>query len=231
MSFLLFRKSSIAALTASLILFNPLCALAGGKAQVIARRISALFSVFESYVAKEKNGAVYLTLPRLTPLSAGAFVEIVDQNGKKVAVAILDSVGEKFARAKIIKKTAPIIPGQAKARGTRLPVRLLFISWRAKDKNEGRLITKIEETLRESVSLDLAPTDVAHFLLKRNGNLAPESLPLSELKSAAVATRSDFIIMLSIYNRKKPAVIKLTVLDKSGYKLLTESFRWSGGTV
>ncbi|VAX14980.1 hypothetical protein MNBD_NITROSPINAE04-1998 [hydrothermal vent metagenome] len=231
MSFLPIRKSSIAALTASLILFTPLCALAGGKAQVIAERISALFSVFQSHVAKEKNGAVYLTLPRLTPLREGSLVEIVDQNGKKAAIAMLDRVGEKFARAKIIKKTAPIIPGQAKARGTRLPVRLLFISGRAHGKNEGRLISRIEETLRESGSLDLAPADVAYFLLKRNGDLAPESLPLSELQSAAVATRSDFIIMLSIYNKKKPAVIKLTVLDKSGYRLLTESFTWDGGAV
>jgi len=231
MNFSLSRKSSIPALAVSLILLTPLGALAGGKAEAIAQRVSALFSEFQTQIAKEKNGAVYLTLPRLAPLRVGALVEIVDQNGKKAAVAILDQVGEKFARARIIKKTAPIIPGQARAEGTSLPVRLLFISGRAQSKNEGRFFTQIEETLRESGSLDLAPSDVAYFMLKRNASVKPESLPLSELKSTAVSTMSDFIIMLSIDSGKIPAVINLTILDNTGFKLLTESFIWGGGAV
>lgn len=228
MSLLLLRKSSIAAFAVSLILLDPFCALAGGKAAMIAERISELFSSFESHVAKEKNGKVYLTLPRLAPLREGALVEIVDRNGRKAAVALLDRVEEKFARARIIKKTASIIPGQAIARGTRLPVRLLFIGGRTQDERGGRLISEIEETLRQSGSLDLAPSDVAYFLMKRNSGLAPEVLPLSELRSAAASTKSDFIIILSIDSGKKPAVIKLTVLDKSGYRLLTELFAWRG---
>lgn len=231
MSLLLLKKSSIAVVAVSLILLDPFSAEAGGKATMIAERISNLFSTFESHVAKEKSGVVYLTIPRLSPLQEGALVEIVDQNGNKTAVALLDMVREKFARAKIIKKSAPIIVGEAVAHGTTLPVRFLFIGGLTKNEDEGRLISKIEETLREYGALDLAPTDVAHFLLKRNKGLAPEALPLAELKSVAASTRSDFIIIVSVDSGQKPALIKLTVLDKSGYRLLTELFTWRGGTV
>lgn len=231
MNLLLLRKSSVAVFAACLILLDPLCAFAGSQAAAVAQRISGLFTSFESHVAKEKGGVVYLTLPRLSPLQEGALVEIFDRNGKKAAVALLDHVDERFARAKIINKTAPIIPGQAMARGTRLPVRLVFISGLTQDKSEGRLVSRIEEILRESGSLDLAPADVAHFLLKRNLGLAPEALPLSELKSAAASTGADFIIIVSVNSGKIPAVIKLTVLDKSGYRLLTELFKWDAGTI
>ncbi len=218
--------------SAALLLFcGQLHAYSGDKASQVAQAISELFSPFESRVAKVYEGKVYLTIPRLAPLVERALVEIVDNNGMRIAIGRLDHVEEKFASARILKSIAPIKPGSGAARGVRLPVRILFIGGPSSNDNTSLLLSDIEEAVRGMESLDLVPPDVAHYLLMRHPEAAPESIPSIELKKIAASTRSDFIIIVSVDDGKSPAVIKLTLLDESGAKLLTETFTWRGEAV
>jgi len=198
------------------------------KADWVAKQITQIFTSFESVVAKEYKGRLYITSPSNGSYHKGAMIVIRSTNGEISAYGLIEEVAPKYASSKILKQFGKVIERNSRVSGVGSKVRLLFLGGPTEDIIAARFISDIEESLRESKIVELPPSDIGHFLLQKSMDGTPSTVPKSTLRKTANAIQADYIVMLTLEKQGSPANLKLNLLNKDTSQLLMLNFSWPG---
>jgi hypothetical protein len=222
---------SMAMVAMMLLILQAAPATAGpyrAKADWIAQKIIRLFSDFESHVAKEYNGKVYITTPIKGAYHDGAMMVIRGRDGGVSAYALIDDVTPKYAAGKILKRFGKIDAKNSRASGSGWPVRLLFVSGPGQNNEAAGFISDLEESLRDSSVVELAPADIGHFLLQKSMDGTPSTVPRPSLREAGTNAQVDYMALLTVREKESPADVWLMLVDRSASPILILNDTWPG---
>lgn len=225
-----FVKTAVAAVAATVMAaaVSPAYADSGDDAARIAHKISALFGPVEGRVTGVDGDRIELSLSRPAQTAEGTLARIVDSGGKAAVFAVIDSADPETgaASAKIVAQSAPVTPERDLAKGLRRPVRILLVTPSARNGDEERFYSTLENALTEQPRLDVVSPEAAYYFRQKHKGVPADALPRHEIVKIAKATRAAVIAIASVVGAEPPRYSNAEILTGSGDKIMTLTDPW-----